>query len=172
MSSTIFTEASWLSMAENVGYGQLPIPDPKDDQVQALVVKWIELDEHDRISAGQAVAECQRFTLLAYSERMASFAVREKSINLVYLGLVALGIDGWRNDWRDNAVLLSLHYDALTKLGVEPKLIFEKAAKLMSTKVKASFQGFLRRSDEDKSLDAMGYEEGQDVDGFRYNRTW
>ncbi|MEJ1968710.1 MAG: hypothetical protein WDN03_08800 [Rhizomicrobium sp.] len=68
----------------------------------------------------------QRFTLLAYSERMASLAVREHNKGLIILGLLALGIDGWRGDWRDNAVLISLHYDAAKMLGDERMVYLRK----------------------------------------------
>lgn len=172
MSSTIFADADWLNMTENVGYGQLPIPDSKDSRIQRLIQQWIALNEAYRIIAGESIEESQRFTLLAYSERMASLAVRQQSIDLIYLGLIALGIDGWRNDWRDNAVLLSLHYDATKRLGGDFKNTFHRAEKPLSKKVAKAFQAFLKRSDEDKSLDAMGYEVGEDEDGFRYKRTW
>lgn len=172
MSSTIFTDADWLNMAQNVGYGQLPIPDSKDDLIQQLIQKWTKLNEKERIRAGESLKENQRFTLLAYSERMASLAVRRQSMDYIYLGLIALGIDGWRKDWRDNAVLLALHYDATKRLGGDFRRTFQRAEKLLPQKVAKAFRAFLRRSEEDKSLGAMGYEIGEDEYGFNYKRTW
>ncbi|MGH8021736.1 MAG: hypothetical protein ACREIA_26330 [Opitutaceae bacterium] len=172
MEKLLFSGADWLSVTENNGYGLLPIPHPRDDEIKALILRWIALDVASRQQTAAAIKEDQRFTLLAYSERMASRAVREKNVELVFLGLLALGLDGWRNDWRDNAALLCLHYDAAQKVGAQPDAVFARAAGLLSDKVATALRGFLRRSSEDKSLDAMGYEEGRDDDGFRYRRTW
>ena len=169
---TPFAAPDWLSVTENNGYGLLPIPHPRDDEIKTLILRWIAFDVTSRQQAAAAIKEDQRFTLLAYSERMASRAVRDKNAELVFLGLLALGLDGWRNDWRDNAVLLCLHYDATQKAGAQPDAVFARAAGLLSDKVATALRGFLRRSPEDKSLDAMGYEEGRDDDGFRYRRTW
>ena len=172
MATSIFTDADGLSMTENIGYGQLPIPQRLDEKICRIIFRWTDLDESTRKRAGETIGESQRFTLLAFSERMASLAVRERSPNLVFAGLLALGVDGWRSDWRDNAVLLSLHYDASLKLDIEPGVVFGKAGKLLTNKVSEAFGSFLQRSEEDKSLKAMGYREGMDNDGFRYIRTW
>ena len=88
------------------------------------------------------------------------------------MGLLALGIDGWRGDWRDNAALLSLHYDAGQRIGADVNLLFKEAAALLSPKVANAFLSFLRRSSADKAIVAMGYVVGADADGFRYERTW
>ena len=172
MGSSIFADADWLIMTKNVGYGQLPVPQRLDDEIREIIFRWADLNESTRRQAGELIQESQRFTLLAFSERMASLAVREQDPDLIFAGLLALGVDGWRNDWRDNAVLLSLHYDSAHKLNIEPDVAFGRAAKLLDNKVSEAFQSFLRRSEEDKSLEAMGYEEGKDDHGFRYMRTW
>jgi hypothetical protein len=36
----------------------------------------------------------------------------------------------------------------------------------------SGLEAYLNRSDEDKSLAAMGYVEGADEDGFHFVRTW
>ena len=37
MNTSIFVDADWLNMTENVGYGQLPIPNVRDDQICEIV---------------------------------------------------------------------------------------------------------------------------------------
>lgn len=118
------------------------------------------------------ISEDQRFTLLAFAERMATSAVRHKDPNLIHLGLLALGLDGWKSDWRDNATILCLHYDAALRLSIDPEQVFRNAGCLLSDKVNRSFSEFLARTDEDKALDAMGYATGRDEGGFRYKRDW
>lgn len=161
-----------MRVNENEDYGNLPIPHPRDDEIEALILRWASLDPEARERAVAEIGEDQRFTLLAYSERMASRAVRDRNGELIFMGLLALGLDGWRADWRDNAVLLCLHHDAALKAGIPPEAVFERAATLLPPRVGAALQAFLRRTAEDKSLDAMGYKNGTDADGFRYRRTW
>jgi hypothetical protein len=168
----LFSDVHWLDVAENKGYGLLPIPNPRDEEIKTLILRWSALDTVSRQRAAAAIRENQRFTLLAFSERMASRSVRERSQDLIFVGLLGLGLDGWRDDWRDNAALLCLHYDAARKIEVEPDKVFARAADLLSEKATIALRAFLNRSAEDQSLQAMGYEEGRDPEGFRYKRTW
>jgi hypothetical protein len=172
MSTNIFATADWLRVKNNPGYGTLQIPQPRDREISELLRAWIALEESSRKVAAQGILEDQRFTLLGYSERMASLAVRDHNPEWIILGLLALGIDGWRGDWRDNAAIICLHYDAAKKLDIQIESTFEKAAVLLSMKAGNALRSFLRRSAEDKTLEAMGYVVGSDVDGFRYKRTW
>ena len=114
-----FEAAEWLRATNNRGYGPLPIPQPRDAEIEALLRSWMALDESTRQAAAQGIAEEQRFTLLAYSERMASLAVRKRNQELIRLGLLALGIDGWRGDWR---VISQCAVDAIRATG-DAKLI-------------------------------------------------
>ena len=168
----LFVSADWLKFENNLGYGTLAIPQPRDTDITKLLQDWVKLDKSVRKKAAQKILEEQRFTLLAYSERMASLAVRERNQDMITFGLLALGIDGWRGDWRDNAVIISLHYDAAQRLNINPKEIFEKVAALLPEKPAAALRSFLHRSVDDRTLEAMGYSAGSDADGFRYKRTW
>jgi hypothetical protein len=172
MTRDLFASASWLKAENNRGFGPLPIPQPTDNKITELLRAWVSLPASERSAAASEILEDQRFTLLAYSERMASLAVRTGDTEKIFLGLLALGIDGWRSDWRDNALILSPHYDATQRLGVDAPLIFGRAADLLSPKVATAYDGFLNRSNDDKSLKAMGYLAGSDPNGFRYLRTW
>jgi len=172
MPTNHFAGADWLTVKNNQGYGTLPIPQPRDADIGELLRTWAALDAPTRQTSAQGILEEQRFRLLAYSERMASLAVRKRDQELIGLGLLALGIDGWRGDWRDNAALISLHYDAAQRLAADPDSLFEKAAALLSPKAANALRSFLRRSVADKTLEAMGYVADTDADGFRYKRTW
>ncbi len=135
----------------------MPIPQRRDAEISSLLRAWLELDEPTRKAAlSQLPSDC-RFTLLGYSERMASLAVRDRNKEHVLLGLLALGLDGWRDDWRDNVLVVCLHYDAAKRIGLRPNDLFEQAAALLPEKPAIALRSFLRRSEEDKSLEAMGY---------------
>lgn len=167
-----FSNAAWLDVAKNHGYGPLPIPVQRDDQISSLIEEWKCLDALERTEASCSVTEDQAATLLAYSERMATLAVRVRSRDVILLGLLALGIDGWRSDWRENTLVLCLHFDASKRIGTAPESTFRDAARFLSPRVAQALQEFLKRSEEDRSLEAMGYKVGMDRDGFRYQRTW
>jgi hypothetical protein len=165
----LFSNAQWL--CGNIGYGALPIPGRFDSRITELLRCWEGLIELERNSATGRLSNDQKRTLLAYGERMASLAVRDSNAKLIYFGLLAVGI-GWLDDWRENVLVISLHYDAASRIGAVPEEIFEDAAGLLRVKPADTLRGFLRRSSEDKSLAAMGYVAGSDSDGFRYQRTW
>lgn len=167
-----FASVEWLKVEKNHGYGTLPIPSQRDAEISGLLRAWLALDGSSRNTALAQVAEEYRLTLLGYSERMASLAVRDRNREHVLLGLLALGLDGWRVDWRDNATLMCLHYDAAKRIGGPPQGVFEEAAALLPANPATALRSFSRRSEEDKSLGSMGYVAGSDSDGFRYKRTW
>ena len=171
MTDDLIASAEWLRAENTRGYGNLPIPQPLDDKITDLLRTWTALSRSARSAASLRVREDQRFTLLACSERLASLAVRTPDMEKIFFGLLALGVDGWRFDWRDNVLVLSLHYDAAQRLSAaEP--VFERAAVLLCPKVATALAGFLRRTPADKSIGAVGYVAGSDDDGFRYLRTW
>ncbi len=168
----LFFDTSWLIGSATDGYGTWPIPDPLDDRISSLINEWRSLPADKRAVESKTITEEQNATLLAFSERMASMAVRMKSQDLVVLGLLALGVDGWQTDWRENTLLLCLHFDASKKIGITPEITFGNAAKLLSPNVATALEEFLQREPQDQSLKSMGYKESADSDGFRYERTW
>jgi hypothetical protein len=172
MNSDLFASCDWLRSQNNRGYGMLPIPQPRDTEISNLLRAWIALDEVDRKQSALEISDEQRPTLLAYSERMASLTVRERNQEFIILGLIALGVDGWRYDWRDNVLIVSLHFDAAERISARPEAIFGAAAQWLPEKPARGLCAFLDRSAEDKSLTAMGYAVGNDEGGFRYRRTW
>lgn len=172
MNRDMFSSADYLQDENNQGYVLLPIPSPRDAEITSLLREWAAMDEPSRSAALAQISDAQRWTLLGYSERMASLGVRDRKRERIVLGLLALGLDGWHDDWRDNAVLICLHYDAARRIGLLPEHLFEEAAKLLPEKPAEAVRSFLRRTDGEKSLEAMGYIAATDADGFRYQRTW
>jgi hypothetical protein len=170
MNLNFFSTYTWLSGEEFRGYLARPIPQPRDSDISNVLRAWMALDEVDRNQS--EVSGEQRWTMLSYSERMAALAVRERSQDLITLGLIALGVDGWNYDWRDNVLIVALHYDAAKRIGASPEDVFESAARLLPDKPASGLRSFLRRSAHDKSLEVMGYIVGNDEDGIRYQRTW
>ncbi|MFN7473300.1 MAG: hypothetical protein ACK5RJ_00810 [Burkholderiales bacterium] len=172
-SMSVFFSALWLNSESNAGYGTLGIPNSRDYEITTLLTDWLTLDSESRKVAAEQLTESKRGTLLAYSERMASQAVRTKDLQCIFLGLLAVGIAGWAFERRDNDSILSLHHDAALRVNDgRPELVFQKAAALLPQRESLELVDFLRRPQEDKTIEAMGYVQSSDADGFRYQRTW
>jgi len=172
MNENLIANADWLGLENNAGYGPQPIPVARDFQVRELLEAWLALKEAERAIASANVLEDQRLTLLAYSERMASLAVRTSDQSGIYFGLIALGIDGWRFDFRDNLTVVALHHDAALRMGASPAAIFNRAASVLPLRSARGLRDFSARNPGDQTPEAMGYIAGTDSDGFRYKRTW
>ena len=154
-----------------VAYLPLPIPIQRDHEVSRLLRAWAELSEAERrLEERNFVEKYHRESLECYSERMASLAVRINDDEPVFLGLLALGVHGWSKPWRINVKIVSLHHDALRRIGVEPARVFEKASKLLPEKAAMGLRLFLDRPPHLKSIEQMWYAEGRDADGFRYKQ--
>ena len=166
----LFT-AEWLRQENWHGFGKLPIPQPRDLQMSQLLRDFRKMDAAQRQRELENVRDEDRFVYLSYSERMATLAVRRTDRELIVLGLIANGIDGWRVDFRDNMLILPLHYDAAMRCGFTPTDVFDEAAAYLA-KVPADVIRPWPRDAPDKSLAAMGYVADTDSDGFRYRRTW
>jgi len=146
---------------------------PREGEISEGLRAWMALDGAARVRAApQVVSEWGSTTLLAYSECMASRAVRERDENLILLGLVALGIDDWQADWRENLLIVCLHFDAAERIGAAPETIFDTAASLLPENSAQGLRSFPRRNERDRSLAAMGYVAASGHDGFTYRRTW
>jgi hypothetical protein len=165
-------QVDWMRADSNMGYGTEPIPNSRDQEISGLLQSWRNQEAGRREKLALTLSAENRFTLLAYSERMATLAVRIQDVEYVILGLIALGIDGWKDDCRDNMVLLCLHNDATIRLGMSTDIVFCQAGEYLTIATAEAVMLFLERSANDKSLESMGYVVGEDTDGFRYRRTW
>jgi hypothetical protein len=163
---------SWLNVESNEGYGRRPIPNTRDQDISTLISNWMTLDIHARQEFSSLVTDGQRPTLLAYSERMATLAVRKSNKEWIRFGLIAQGMDGWRADWRESALLLSLHYDACNRINESAATVFSEVAAMLPLNVGHAMTSFVKRAPPDIALEAMGYKASGDQDGFRYERTW
>lgn len=160
--------ADWLKDRNNRGYGNAPLPEPRDEKIAELIRGWIDLSAADRRDVESLISRDNSFTLIAFGERMASLGVRERNSERLLLGLLALGIEGGNFDWRENYKVVPLHYDAAERIGVDPVLLFDNAATLLGGNLAKFLRGFLRQPQSEKSIAQMGYRIGKDEQGFRY----
>src|SRR5262249_24921826 len=115
MIEDLLASRDWMGLAKDAGYHNSPIPQERDAKITGLLKTRLALDEPERREAASHISK-RPYLLLSYSERMASLAVRERNQEWPLLGLLALGVDSWCFDWRDNFLLVPLHYDAARRI--------------------------------------------------------
>jgi hypothetical protein len=153
-------------------YPWRPLPCVLDSLVGDFVRVFMQASEPERWRLSAAVPPEDGAFLTCFAERMASLGVRERSRARLLEGLVALVIEGYKDDFRSNMVCLAPLYDAALKIGVDAQVLFEEAAGYLRNAPYRDIVEFPRRKPENRSLEAMGYEDSNDAAGFKYNRTW
>jgi len=126
--------------------------------------------ERQRICA--AVPPMEGALFYCFAGRMATLGVRERSRQRLLEGLVALIIEGYKQDFRDNIIRLGPLHDAAMRIDTNPRELFDEAAAYFSNAAATDIVGFPRRAPENRSLEAMGFKESYDADGFKYERTY
>ena len=159
-----------LKSALESAYFQQPIPSEIDDGVSRVLSSLSARDQTDLKLVSDGVVADEAQVLGLYAERMASLAVRENSVNRVKQGLMALIIYARTEDPRDVLLVLCLLHDASIKTSGNPKQVFNEVNAVFGETV--LLNDFINRSDEDKTIEAMGYEELKTKDGFLYARNW
>lgn len=154
-----------LTAADNVGYGTQPIPAPRDYEILNLLT-GVGVAAFDGLSPEHAN------TLTAFAERAASWAVRTGDVLLVKAGLYAVGRSLSVCDKRDALIAMSLLYRACEKSGIDARRAFSESAFGLGPTAQEFVDEFLKRSQRDKSIEAMGFSESMDSDGFRFRCDW
>lgn len=160
----------FLRLALSSQYYKQPIPSEIDEKISLVVADLMSLDNEQLESIIANVSGDNARVLGLYAERMASLAVRNNGVEPLKKGLFALLIYARTEDPKEVLLVLSLLHDAAIKIAGTAQNIFDEVGSMIGAA--DLLNGFLNRSDEDKSIDAMGYEESQNEDGFLYVRTW
>jgi hypothetical protein len=159
-----------LKNALETEYYSHPIPSEMDENLSEVIGGYLSLDNETFESIVSGIEGDNARVLGLYAERMASLAVRQHSAAPIRNGLIALIIYSRTQDSRDVMLILSLLHDASIKVAGDANEIFHEISSLVCGE--KLLNNFLARSDEDKSIKAMGYEESCNEDGFLYMRTW
>ncbi|HEY9284950.1 MAG TPA: hypothetical protein VIP46_15950 [Pyrinomonadaceae bacterium] len=149
-------------------YLRQPIPSELDSKIGRLVRMFRDAPEGERKHFFKHDDEDTSWLLITFAERSAALSVREKSRDRILDGLLALIIEDYKVDPRDNLTRLALLYDAATKSGASPEELFSEAASYANNAVARSLLDFPRRKPADRSLKAFYYKEVEGPDGFKY----
>lgn len=149
--------------AEN--YSSYRIPGPCDGDLSSTLAAL-----QTPVDFAEAMPEVDRETagiLLSYAARMASYAVRERSDAWIKYGLIAAQLALAGSDDRDVTVVLSLLFRAGELIDVNVIELFLNVARLAPTRG-GTVQEFAEREPPFRSIEAMGFREGNDDFGFRF----
>jgi hypothetical protein len=162
----------YLASDATDGYGLSPIPSPIDEKVRNLVASFEAMDITSRQVTLSNMDERHGFVLIAFAERMSSLAVRTKNVDLIAEALSALAISARLVYFKEVMPVVSLLYRSAQNLGIDPRRPLSDPFCVGDEGFSEFVNKFPDRSHEDRSIEAMGYEENSDGDGFLYKRTW
>lgn len=163
-------DLSILDPTINRCYLPLPIPVPRDYEIVALLSRVVAENRLARFT--RQLEEGHAVVLRVFAERVAAAAVRSGDTALLHWAVIGLLLS-WRGpDCRETLVVFPVLYDAILRMGIEVGPFVASIRQTVGDQMAQPMNEFLRRSDHDKSLQAMGYTIGTDRDGFRYIRNW
>jgi hypothetical protein len=164
-----FAEARKAMDAHKGNYFWEPIPIPLDTVLQLFVREFIAAADRDRAEILSHLTPRHRQFLGSFGTRSATLAARSRNSDLITEGLIALRL-GWpSDDVREQVRDLAPMYHAALKAGTSPQEIFRRAVGIARDDDFGAFlEEFLSRPDDENSLKALGYREGNHADGFRF----
>ena len=162
-------ELAILEPDRNVNYGRDGLPSVRDGEIRDLLLRMDSVG-FDRVAS--LVPPGGDRVLTAFAERAASIAVRHQDARELRVGILAAAIaQATTDDAREPLPALALLHRAAEMIGHDPGSEFTAAYEISGGRARG-LPDFLRRSDEDRKIEAMGYAEGDDQRGFRFLRNW
>jgi hypothetical protein len=150
-------------------YGRLPIPHLYDEVLAAAVQHFRDLTEEERARLNDSLTLDDMRALRMFAERMANLAVRSNDPDCIANGLMALVIEDFRFDYREDYLILSLLYRSGELLNRSSREFFEEAARYASPTVRDHLLQFAKHP---STIGQMGYTEMGSGAEFRYKRDW
>jgi hypothetical protein len=146
------------------------VPSPMmkmDIAINRIMAEFILLSKEDQKILVKELSNELAWLLLDFSINMATYSLRFSDQKIFTNGLTALGMAFEVLDHREILLVLSLYYNASKKgLSFESTLHQENAYAVL-------VHDFINRSEEDKTLESMGYSIMMDENKAPYyKRTW
>ena len=118
-----------LELEPSIDYGQRQIPDKLDEEIQRILKSWVAAPTSDRAEALSIVSLNLARKFQNYAGRMATRAVKEKDTQQLRKALLAYGLAGNLDDFRERIPVLSLlnRSAELLKSTLEFEFAFVKA---------------------------------------------
>jgi hypothetical protein len=165
-------EALWGDVARrSSGYLRRELPNPLDGVLGNVVERFSDGNEATREAIIETMTLDAARALAVYGERMASLAVHEDSTATLLRGLVAVGMAAAREYHKELIVLLPLFDRSARKLTIDPDALFDAAAEILAEAAPEWLSRFPERSEAERDLARMRYEERLSNNGLLYARS-
>jgi len=146
-----------------------PVAVPTDARVAAVVQAYAEADAASRSATRAALRMDDFYTLLAFAQRSALFAIRENDAARLAAGLTAVAmIEAERVDWRDAVVALGVLAYAATRIAADLGRLVGDAVRRAEPGMAEILRRFRHASAEDRNLRSWGYAEVETADGVGF----
>ena len=150
------------------GLAGASIPDARDAELDVFVEETT-MSGAPRVEATlSSISPRARMVMGSYAERAASRAVRQSSVRLITLGLVAVILAGMDSNAPEALMRMPLLEDASRRLGLDPAEVFEEASTIVGHPGRVNLMVWLTRDESDRTPESMGFEPAVDDTGFRY----
>jgi hypothetical protein len=156
----------------NAWYDDAALPSVTDAAVTALVEKFMTATASQREQLSATIPMKFRAYFMSFAVRMATLGVRERSEIRLLHGLVALAIENFQVDWREDLMTLAPLNDAAIRVGADPVALFDKAASFASAPAAQQLRAFVRRHPDLKDIKVMGFSARDAPEGFAYVFGW
>jgi len=139
-----------------------------DIELNKLVREYLLIPTEERDNVKSSISIDNAWLLLAFSEDMATYALRQSEQELFSNGLTALSMVYGILDAREIMVIMVLYCDVNKRIGLSFESIINEGGDFGRF-----IEGFINRDESDKSLESMGYTlEKDEQNNLLYQRAW
>lgn len=139
------------------------------DEVAVVMAQYLQMSAEEQLAFQYRLNIEHGAKLLRAAQELAARAIRNQSAEDVKLGLLAVTLEGIRNDYRETCLALCLLYNSAKKLGLEPQSLFRHMAEYGNSNTKKFILEYLK--DGSKSLADFAIAENYGPNGFDYITT-
>lgn len=161
----------FLENTSAIDYWSYGLPSPTDMRISEVCTLYMNASSVQRQVLCSGLSQEIGFNLSAFAARMAMLGVREQSETMLLHGLIALIIElDWPDlpDVREILMDLSIVYHSAAKLGCAEALFQQAAGYADKSASRDIVLNYLKRSPEDKRIEAMGWHEIAGPSGLIY----
>lgn len=139
-----------------------------DIEINRIIEDYVLLSKEERKSVCKDISTDIAWMLLYFAVKMATYSLRFSEQKYFSNGLTAISLVFGMLDQRDILLVMPLYYDVHKRNGLSFKNMLTQNDELTTF-----VSNFLRRNEEDKTLECMGYIlTKDDKNNPIYQRTW
>lgn len=161
----------FLAGLKVVEYYAAPLPSAVDEQIHAVVARFMKGTAVERQLFQEALTPEQRSLFGIYGHRAATLAVRQNKRDWLLSGLVGAVLANYIIPPKRNVdISLAVFHHCAQKIGETPATIFAEAAHYAGPTLAGKLTAFGQRTDV--VLKQFGWQEQKTPEGIRYKFSW